>query len=203
MFKNISFFIINKPKIDFFEHLWYNVYTFEMGVFQMNSFIVTQSRIKENELLKSVEEFSKKLYSTFDLIFDELRIHNKNAEFTPNNKGLDCGTIKTFNFKLTKEELSSDNNKYIFQHGNNTVTLEEKFPLCGVVTNKDGDCYITELSKQESIIDYLNLVKKYLDYYVLDRDSTYILKDGKIISDQISDQDFKNRELNGYSYINK
>ena len=46
----------------------------------MNTFIVTQSRIKENELLKSVEEFSKKLYSTFDLIFDELRIHNKNAE---------------------------------------------------------------------------------------------------------------------------
>ena len=81
-------------KFDFFEHLWYNVYTFEMGVFQMNSFIVTQSRIKENELLKSVEEFSKKLYSTFDLIFDELRIHSKNAEFTPNKKGLDCGTIK-------------------------------------------------------------------------------------------------------------
>ena len=169
----------------------------------MNSFIVTQSRIKENELLKSVEEFSKKLYSTFDLIFDELRIHNKNAEFTPNKKGLDCGTIKTFNFKLTKEELSSDNNRYTFEHGPNIVTLEEKFPLCGVVTNKEGECFITELSKEESVSDYLNLVKKYLDYYVLDRDSTYILKDGKVISDQISDQDFKNRELNGYSYINK
>ena len=169
----------------------------------MNSFIVTQSRIKENELLKSVEEFSKKLYSTFDLIFDELRIHSKNAEFTPNKKGLDCGTIKTFNFKLTKEELSSDNSKYTFEHGNNTVILEGKFPLSGVITNKNKDCYITELSKEKSVVDYLNLVKKYLDYYVLDRDSTYIYKDGKVVSDIISDQDFKNRELNGYSNINK
>jgi len=169
----------------------------------MSSFIVTQSRIKENELLKSVEEFSKKLYSTFDLIFDELRIHNNNAEFIPNKKGLDCGTIKTFNFKLTKEELSSDNSKFIFEHGNHKVMLESKFPLCGVITNKEKNCYMTELSKEKNVVDYLNLVKKYLDYYVLDRDRTYILKDGKVISDQISDQDFKNRELNGYSYINK
>ena len=169
----------------------------------MSTYLVTQSRIKENELLKSVENFSKKLYSTFDLIFDELRIQNKNAVFTPNKKGLDCGTIKTFNFMLTKEELSSSNNRYIFKHGNNTVILEEKFPLCGVITNKNGNFNITELCKQIKIIEYLNLVKRYLDYYVLDRNSTFIFKDGKVIPDQISDQDIKNRELNGYSYINK
>ena len=169
----------------------------------MSGFIATQSRIHEDNLLRSVEDFSKKLYSTFDLIFDELRVHNKNAVFKPSNKGIDCGTIKTFNFKLTKEEVSSENNKYIFEHGNNTVSLEGKFPLSGFVSNKDRVCNITELSKDNEIIAYLNLVKKYLDYYVLDRDRTYIYKDGKVISDIISDQDFKNRELNGYSYINK
>lgn len=168
----------------------------------MNTYVVTQSRIKENELLKAVEEFSKKLYSTFDLIFDELRILNNNVEFVPNKKGLDCGTIKTFNFKLTKEELSSDNNKYIFEHGNNKVTLEEKFPLSGVVSYNDKECFISDLNKEYCTVDYLNLVKKYLDYYVLDRDSTYILEDGKVISDKISEQDYRNRELNGYSYIN-
>ena len=111
--------------------------------------------------------------------------------------------VKYWDGLKTKEEVSSENNKYIFEHGNNTVSLEGKFPLSGFVSNKDKVCNITELSKEKSVVDYLNLVKKYLDYYVLDRDSTYILKDGKVISDQISDQDFKNRELNGYSYINK
>ena len=110
----------------------------------MSTYLVTQSRIKENELLKAVEEYSKKLYSTFDLIFDELRIHNNNAVFTPSKKGLDCGTIKTFNFKLTKEELAGDNNKYIFEHGPNKVTLEEKFPLSGVVCNSEDNYYIVQ-----------------------------------------------------------
>lgn len=169
----------------------------------MSTYLVTQSRIKENELLKAVEEYSKKLYSTFDLIFDELRIHNNNAVFTPSKKGLDCGTIKTFNFKLTKEELSGDNNKYIFEHGPNKVTLEEKFPLSGIICNSDDNYYISELCNNKTIADYLNLVKKYLDYYVLDRDSTFVFKDGKVISDNITVQDYKNRELNGYSYINR
>ena len=176
----------------------------------MQTYTVTQTKIiedellkKENEILKVVEEFSKKLYSTFDLIFDELRIHNKNVEYIPDKKGIDCGTIKTFNFKLTKEELSTDNNKYTFEHGNNSVTLEEKFPLSGVINNKDNECYMTEFSRNKDAIKYVNLIKKYLDYYVLDRDTTYIYQDGKVVSDNISEQDIKNREKNGYSYINR
>lgn len=169
----------------------------------MGMFIFTQSRVKEEELLKSVECFSNKILSTFDLIFDELRINDQVSKFIPSLKGNDCGEVITFNFKLKKEEVSTNNFKYTFEHGKNTVIIESKFPLSGQLLKEKSVTYFTELVHNEDSINYLNLIKKYLDYYVLDRDTTYILKDGNVVNDSISDQDFKNREKSGYSYIGK
>lgn len=159
-----------------------------------NLYYITETSIRRNSLRHTIEEYSKKLCSTFELIFDELKFQTGKAVFTEDLRGTGCGTVETYNFKLTKKELSKDNHEYTFEHGEHKIILKDKFPLSGEIYTGEEKCTMITLDKEEELIEYINLVKKYLDYFILDRDKTDIYKNGKIISDIISEQDYKNRE---------
>lgn len=169
-----------------------------------NYYFITQKRKENKEKQSNLEDYLKNIVSTFDLIFDELRLITDNDMVKFEHKGdLDCGLIKTFNFSLEKL-INSDNTKYIFVHGNNIISLDKKFPLHGSIFKNGELFHLTDIFEENKIIDYLNLVKTYLDYYVLDRNQSTILKNGELVIDNISKEDFKNREKSGYSYfINK